>query len=197
MSSALIIVDMQNDFIFGSLAIKDSEQIIPNINELSKKFKYNFITQDSHPINHISFINSPLLQENVKLDNLTEKFKGCFPIHCVTGSEGFQLHKDLKIENVVSIVEKGKNQYIEEFSGFSNPTLQETLKKLDIKTVYVCGLAYDYCVGMTALDAVKAGFETIVISDLTKSISAQTEEKMYNDLTTNNVKHLKYDEIVL
>jgi nicotinamidase/pyrazinamidase len=185
--TVLIVVDVQNDFLEGgSFGATDSLMIIPGINKIRDKFDFVVFTKDNHPANHISFINSDLIEltNDSDLDELTRKWKGKFPPHCIQGSDGSKFHKDLIVAENDKIFKKGENPLKEEFSGFSNPNLLSFLKENSISDVYVCGLVYDFCVGFTAIDSKSNGFRTHILIDLTKSADpTKIEEtnKLYLD----------------
>ena len=190
MKQALIIVDVQNDFCQGgSLEVNGANEIIPVINKIRENFDEKFslivLTQDYHPEDHISFKDSPHLQNQaLELDEITEKWKGAFPPHCVKSTNGAEFHKDLNLNGSEIIFRKGENSLRESFSGFGNPLLLDCLKGQEIKRLFLVGLAYDFCVGCTALDACEFGFETIVIQDACRGISENsinsTNEKFQN-----------------
>lgn len=175
---ALIIVDVQNDFCTGgNLEVRDGEKIIPGINEILNDYDLVVLTQDWHPEDHKSFVTQwknkkPF--EQVKLNGLDQIL---WPKHCVQYSLGADFHPDLKIDENMAIFTKGENPEVDSYSGFyendhkTGTGLSEFLKDRDIEEVDIVGLAYDFCVKFTALDAVKEGFKTNVITKLSKGIS--------------------------
>ncbi len=179
-NGALIIVDVQNDFIpGGSLAVKEGDQVVPVINSLQHKFETVVATQDFHPANHGSFAaNHPgkTPGEFIDLNGLTQIL---WPVHCVQGSRGAEFHKDLEIKNQITIFQKGMNPEVDSYSGFydnarrGDTGLGDFLKEKGIRTVFVAGLALDYCVKFTALDAISLGFETYLIVDSTRAVNLQ------------------------
>lgn len=179
-NGALIIVDVQNDFILGgSLAVKEGDQVVPVINSLQHKFETVVATQDFHPANHGSFAaNHPgkTPGEFIDLNGLTQIL---WPVHCVQGSRGAEFHKDLEIKNQITIFQKGMNPEVDSYSGFydnarrGDTGLGDFLKEKGIRTVFVAGLALDYCVKFTALDAISLGFETYLIVDSTRAVNLQ------------------------
>ena len=184
---ALIIVDVQNDFCEGgSLAVNEARTIVPKINEFARKFNWKVIalTTDWHPADHISFqANNPgtKLFENVKIEQ-TGLYQTMWPVHCIQGTKGSEFHPELKIEDSWPIIRKGTVKMYESYSGFGceqeNTGLTELLNKNGIKRVYCVGLAYDYCVGSTAVDARENGFEAVMVTDLTKGIDQSTMDAM-------------------
>lgn len=202
MKNALIIVDIQNDFCQGGLfEIKNSNEVIPIVNEIRQQFTDKFslviLTQDCHPEDHISFKNSPLVHvQDVEFDELTLKWLGAFPKHCIKNTHGAQYHSDLIQQSSDLNIKKGENMYKEEFSGFSNPEMTIILKDNSINNVFIVGLAYDFCVGFTALDSVANGFTTYVVKDACRSIADETAVEMEENLIKSGVKiinqqHLK------
>lgn len=189
---ALLVIDMQNDFITGSLAVAGSEGLIEKINKILDKFPLIVYSQDSHPEDHISFKGSISSITGIAHDEISEKTRGIFPVHCVKGTHGWELHKNLIIQNSDHIFLKGESSLKEEFSVFENPKLHEFLQSKGIVKVYICGLAYDYCVGSAALDARKLGYETYVIRDLTKSIDDIGAEEMSAKLRNSNCGQVSY-----
>jgi nicotinamidase/pyrazinamidase len=185
---ALIIVDVQNDFTSGGkLAVPNGESVIPVINSIQNKFDLVVATQDWHPQNHKSFAsNHPgkKVFEKIILDGSEQVL---WPDHCVQNTEGAALQSDLKTENVEAIFRKGMNPSIDSYSGFyDNGKKKSTglcgyLKERKITEVYVCGLAGDYCVYFTAMDAIASGFKTFVLDEAIKSISEVDYQKAKKD----------------
>jgi len=183
---ALLVVDMQYDFVYGSLAVPDGRSIINAINTL---LSYPFIikvgTKDFHPPNHISFAEShnKALFSTITIypPGDTNKQQGLeqvlWPIHCVAGSPGSEFVDGLHHEVLDSVIHKGMDPGIEMYSAFrdpwdlSNTSLPAMLQTHGVTDVFVVGIAGDYCVKSTAFDAVDFGYETWVISDAVKSVS--------------------------
>ena len=183
MNSALIIIDMQNDFCTGgALAVKDGEKIIQCINDAQKEFKTIILTQDWHPQEHSSFASNHGAEPytNIEMEYGSQIL---WPNHCVQGSTGANFHRDLNTNKSDLILRKGSNPKIDSYSAFfendKNTTtgLEGYLIKKDIKRLYLCGLAFDYCVFYSALDGVKLGFEVFVFRDLTKAIDLNDSKK--------------------
>lgn len=176
--SALIIVDVQNDFLpGGSLAVQNGDEVIPIINKLQEQFQFIVATQDFHPADHGSFAaNHPgkKIGDFVTLGGLSQIL---WPVHCVQGTFGAEFHKDLNRHNWKAIFQKGKNPEVDSYSGFFDNARKEStgladyLKKEGIKKVYITGLALDYCVKFTALDAHSLGFETYLIFDACRAVN--------------------------
>jgi len=161
-TDALIIVDVQNDFCpGGALPVPEGDQVIPFLNDYIKIFKKAnasiFATRDWHPPNHISF----------------KAQGGPWPPHCVQNSEGAKFHPDLKLPSGTSIISKATDPIKESYSGFDGTELANILRTRGMARVFVCGLATDYCVKNTVLDARKMGFETVLLLDAIRGINVQ------------------------
>ncbi|MHA3092106.1 bifunctional nicotinamidase/pyrazinamidase [Acinetobacter brisouii] len=176
--SALIVVDIQNGFTPGGhLAVADSDQIIPLVNQLAQKFQHVVLTQDWHPADHISFAENHAGKhafETIQLDYGTQVL---WPSHCVQGTHDAELHPNLNIPHAQLIIRKGWHTKIDSYSAFLEADQTTTtglagyLRETGITTVYVVGIAMDFCVAWTAMDAVKLGFKTYVIEDATAPIN--------------------------
>ncbi len=184
MATALIIIDVQNDFCpGGALEVKDGEKIIDPINNAQDKFETIILTQDWHPKDHSSFAsnNSAEVYSKIEMDYGSQIL---WPDHCIQGSIGANFHKNLNTDNSNLILRKGCNPKIDSYSAFfendKNTTtgLEGYLKKKEIKKLYLCGLAFDYCVFYSALDGANLGFEVFVFQDLTKAIKLNNSEKI-------------------
>lgn len=175
-NTALIVVDVQNDFCpGGALAVRNGSRVVPAINSLMDSFEVIVGTQDWHPVNHSSFAsNNDAEPFSVKTLNGVNQVM--WPEHCIQGSNGADFHPDLHADAFNIIIRKGTNPDIDSYSAFIENDgvtvtgLRGWLSELDIKKVYITGLATDFCVLYTALDAVKAGFETYVIEDACKGV---------------------------
>lgn len=177
-TDALLVVDVQNDFSLpdGSLSVPDGESIIDGINRLSHNggFCVQVATQDWHPSNHVSFMTHG----------------GQWPVHCVHGSSGAALHERLDTKGFDLILRKGHEKGVECYSAFHDEVGKSTglaplLTARGVRRVFVCGLAWDYCVMATVMSAVKSGFETYVIADLSKAVfedqRAVQQERMIDE----------------
>lgn len=181
--SVLLIVDVQNDFIpGGALAVSEGDQIIPLINALQQKFDHVVATQDFHPEDHGSFAaNHPGKNpgEFIELAGLNQIL---WPTHCVQGTAGSDFHEMLAQDRWEAIFKKGKNPEVDSYSGFfdnakrGDTGLGDYLKSEGIQRVFVCGLALDYCVKFTALDAKELGFDTFLIADASKAVNLKPND---------------------
>lgn len=175
--SALIVVDVQNGFTSGgNLEVAHAEQIIPTINQLARHFDNIVLTQDWHPENHISFVENHPNRKAYELIQLDYGPQVLWPSHCVQGSKDAEFHPDLNIPAAQLIIRKGFRCQIDSYSAFMEADHKTTtglagyLKERGIDTVYIVGIATDFCVAWTAIDAAKLGFKAFVISDATKAI---------------------------
>ncbi|MDW5288948.1 bifunctional nicotinamidase/pyrazinamidase [Formosa sp. PL04] len=189
---ALILVDIQNDFLpGGTLAVKHGNAIIPLVNSIQSKFDVVVASQDWHPLNHASFANN---HENKKVFDVI-KLEGqdqvLWPNHCVQGTKGAEFSSELNTHAVSAIFRKGMHKDVDSYSAFfDNNKTQQTglaayLKSMEVTNVYVCGLAADYCVYFTAKDAQALGFKTYYITDATRYIS----EEVYNTAILDLKQH--------
>lgn len=174
---ALIIVDIQNDFIpGGSLAVTDGDKIISRINELQKKFDLVVATQDWHPSNHKSFASQHDGMNPFDVIDLNGLQQTLWPDHCIQSTKGAEFHKDLNTNKIEAIFRKGTNPEIDSYSGFFDngrkkaTGLHGYLQERKVTSVFVCGLAADFCVYYTALDALSLGYETTILDESTKAI---------------------------
>ena len=203
-STALLVIDVQNDFCpGGSLAVKNGNEIIPVINKVQKNFNFIFYTQDWHPLDHSSFsTNNPGKDVFSTIDMFYGK-QVIWPPHCVFNTEGAKFHKDLKVEEAKTIIRKGYRKEIDSYSGFyendrKTPTgLHGILTDLDIKRVFICGLALDFCVNYTAIDAIKLGYEVIVLENATLPVNlGNSVEQTLDNFKKNNVKIAKLKKYI-
>lgn len=176
-TDAFIVVDMQNDFCpDGALPVPEGDKVVPVINGLMPKFEITVFTQDWHPKGHQSFASSHEGKEPFETIKLEYGEQVLWPDHCVQGSEGAKFHEDLKMKPGQLIIRKGFRKHIDSYSAFyendqKTPTgLAGYLRERGVKRVFLAGLALDFCVGWSAEDAAKEGFEVVVIEDGTRGI---------------------------
>ena len=179
-NSALIVVDVQNGFMPGGhLAVAHADQIIPKINQLATHFDNIVLTQDWHPENHISFAENHVGKNPFDTVELNYGTQVLWPSHCVQGTPDADFHPDLNIPRAQLIIRKGFHPEIDSYSAFKEADHQTStglagyLKERGIDTVYIVGIATDFCVAWTAIDAAKMGFKSYVIADATKAIDLQ------------------------
>ncbi len=202
--SALIIVDVQNDFCpGGSLAVKNGDTIIKEINKIQKKFKFIVLTQDWHPKNHSSFSTNNPDKKVFSTKAMPYGEQVIWPPHCVIGTKGADFHKDLDTNKANFIIRKGFRKNIDSYSGFfendrtTSTGLNGILKSLKIKRVFVVGLALDFCVQYTAIDSTKLGYETYVIENATLPVSIGNSVKdALNNFKEHKVNFGKLEEFI-
>ncbi len=183
--SALIIVDMQKDFCEGgALPVKGCSSLIPKINRVLKEFEGDELpvvaSRDWHPRNHISF----------------KEMGGPWPPHCIQGTEGARLHPDLKIPSKTIIVSKGYLPDRDAYSAFDGTELHYLLSLKGVRRLFVTGVATEYCVRATAMDALKLGYEVIVLEDCIAPVSPANGEKALQELLKEGAILATSDEVV-
>ncbi len=173
----LLIIDVQNDFCpGGTLAVAEGNQIVPVINRLSGRFRHRVLTQDWHPPGHSSFASAHPGAEPFGTIEVSYGTQVLWPDHCVQGSPGAEFHRNLDVVGAELIIRKGFRKAIDSYSAFfendqTTPTgLTGYLRERGFRRLYLCGLATDYCVAWSALDARKQGFESMVIEDACRAI---------------------------
>ncbi len=175
----LLVIDIQNDFVDdGALAVPGGDSIVPIVNRLVRAFDHVVVTQDWHPQGHASFASS---HEGAKPFDVVKMPYGeqvLWPDHCVQGAPGAQLHEGLDVDAAFLILRKGVNPNVDSYSAFTEADGKTTtglaalLEARGARRVFACGLATDYCVAYSALDARAAGFETFVVDDACRAIDA-------------------------
>ncbi|HGM5554593.1 TPA: bifunctional nicotinamidase/pyrazinamidase [Pseudomonas putida] len=175
--TALLVIDVQNDFIpGGQLAVPEGDQIVPLINRLGGLFKQVVIAQDWHPSGHASFASSHPGRQPYEVIQLPYGEQVLWPEHCVQGTSGAEFHPGLDLPHAQLIIRKGCNPDIDSYSAFLEADRHTTtglagyLKERGIDTVYMVGLALDFCVMFSALDARAAGFNAFVVLDACRAI---------------------------
>ena len=173
----LLIVDVQNDFCKGgALALPEGDEVIPVANRLARIFPHVIFTQDWHPQGHLSFASSHPGKEPYETVTLPYGKQLLWPDHCVQGTFGAEFHPDLKIPNCELVLRKGYDPLIDSYSAFfendrkTATGLNGYLRERQINRLFLVGLATDYCVSYSALDAAKMGFEVFVIEDGCRAI---------------------------
>jgi nicotinamidase/pyrazinamidase len=181
-SDALLVIDVQNDFcpavngIGGALAVKDGDQVVPIINRLGQRFDHVILTQDWHPSSHISFASTHPGTAPFTTTEVAYGTQTLWPDHCVQGTPGADFHPDLNVPHAELILRKGFRREIDSYSAFleddhTTPTgLASYLRERGLKRLFICGLAYDFCVRYSAIDGTAAGFECLVIEDATRTV---------------------------
>lgn len=198
---ALVVVDVQYDFIDGSLAVPGAGEIPMIVNQVTPLFQTVVMTQDWHVANHLSFAS----QHGKKpLESILMPYgqQTLWPDHCVAGDRGADLSNDLDIDLAHLIIRKGTNRHIDSYSAFlendrkTHTGLAGYLRCRGIKRVFFCGLAFDFCVGWSALDARALGFDAVVIEDACRAIDINgSTDSMRRELRGNLVDLIVIPEI--
>jgi nicotinamidase/pyrazinamidase len=178
---ALIAVDIQNDFIKGgALAVPGGEEVVPVVNALMQRFETTIATQDWHPQDHGSFASEPeLIGTMGKLAGLDQVL---WPVHCVQDTQGAEFVPGLDTEKFDTVIRKGTDSEIDSYSGFfDNAKRKETgldalLKEKGVDELYITGLATDYCVKFTVLDALELGYRTFVIPQACRGVNLNPDD---------------------
>jgi nicotinamidase/pyrazinamidase len=156
-NDALIVVDVQNDFCpGGALGVAGGHDVVEIINWMMPRFSHVLATQDFHPADHSSF----------------KEQGGPWPVHCVQASKGAEFHPGLDTSKIDEVVQKGTEVDTDGYSGFAGTKLAERLRELGVERVFVAGLATDYCVRATTLEAIENGFEATVVTDAIRAVDA-------------------------
>jgi len=183
---ALIVVDVQRDFCpGGTLPVPDGDRVIPVLNHYIKRFETTrapiYATRDRHPSNHTSFTT----------------YGGIWPPHCIQGSEGAEFHPDLELPKKVTIISKATDPSREAYSGFDGTELEEDLRNNGVKRGFIGGLATDYCVKNTVLDALTLGFETMLLIDAIRGVNLQPDDskKAIEDMVKKGAKKIVLSQL--
>ena len=197
-TDALLVIDMQLDFLpGGALAVADGDAILPGINALAARFDHVILTQDWHTPNHISFASTHGLHPFTDTVQAPYGTQHLWPDHCIQGTDGADLHPDLAIPHAELILRKGFRQHIDSYSAFTEndqqtPTgLAGYLRERGLTRLFFTGVAYDFCVGFSALAAARLGFESIVLEDLTRAVNLpSTVDTINAAFTAANVQRI-------
>lgn len=202
-ASALIVIDVQNSFLpGGSLAVDDGHQVVPVINSIARSFANVVLTQDWHTADHVSFAASHSDKQPFDTVDLHYGNQVLWPDHCVQGTEGAALSSELEVHHAGLIIRKGFNRHLDSYSAFTEADGKTTtglaayLRARGVKRVFLAGLATDYCVAWSALDARKADFETYVIEDACRAIDLQGSlAKAWDDMIGAGVRRIQSGDI--
>ncbi len=200
---ALLVIDMQNCFSpGGSLAVKEGDQIVPLINQLAKSFQNVVLTQDWHTADHISFASQHEGKKPFEAIKLGYGTQVLWPDHCVQGTEGAAIVSGISIPQAQLVIRKGFHRNVDSYSAFleadrkTETGLAGYLKGRKIKRVFICGLATDYCVAWSALDARKLGFQAEVIEDASRGIDLNGSiAAAWKQMTKAGVKRIQSSDI--
>ena len=187
---ALLVVDVQNDFCTGgALAVPGGEAVVPGINRLWDRYACKVLTQDWHPPGHASFASSHEGKQPFDTGMLDYGEQVLWPDHCVQGTAGAAFHPELRTDGADLVLRKGFRPGIDSYSAFfendrTTPTgLAGYLRERGVERVLLTGLATDFCVGFSALDALASGFETVVLEDLCRGLDMEGSlSRMLDDI---------------
>lgn len=202
--TALILVDLQNDFCHnGSLAVPDGDAVIPLANQLQAQFDQVVATQDWHPQDHVSFASNHPGKKVFDLIEVNKLQQVLWPDHCVQNSSGAAFHPQLHTGKIQKIIHKGTDKTIDSYSAFFDNAhlrstgLAEYLRERGIDTVYIMGLATDYCVKYSCLDAVFCGFQVCLIEDACRGVGLKTQDiaDSIDEMRKSGVKIMKITDI--
>lgn len=202
---ALLIVDVQNDFLpGGALAVPQGDVIIPVINNIQQHFKLIVATRDWHPANHGSFASNHDNRQVGEVIRLHGQEQVLWPDHCVQGSPGAEISPLLNQGLINNVIFKGSDPDIDSYSAFyDNGHLKETglhayLKRNGITSLFVCGLAADYCVYYTVKDALLLGYEANLLTDATRGVNLQPEDtdKAFKDMERRGARLMTSTELL-
>lgn len=202
-TTALIVVDVQNDFCpGGALAVGGGHAIVPVINALVPRYEQVVVTQDWHPKGHASFASAHHGREPFETTEMPYGTQVLWPDHCVQGTPGAELHPDLEVTTAQLVIRKGWHEGVDSYSAFREADrktltgLAGYLRERGVDEVHVVGLATDYCVAWTALDAASAGFKVTVIEDACRAIDLSGSlKRAWADLAAAGVARKTSQEI--
>jgi nicotinamidase/pyrazinamidase len=203
-SDVLVVVDVQNCFLpGGSLAVKGGDEIVPLVNRLARRFRHVVLTQDWHTPDHVSFASQHTGKKPFDTVALPYGTQVLWPDHCVQGTEGAMLHKGLDIPHAELILRKGNRRAVDSYSAFveadrkTQTGLGGYLKQRAIRRAFFAGLATDFCVAWSALDARRQGFEALVIEDACRGIDTQGSlAKAWADMGSAGVKRIQSSDLL-
>lgn len=201
---ALILVDIQNDFCpGGALAVPQGDEVVNVANRAQGSFDIIVATQDWHPADHASFAANHAGKQPGDVIDLDGLQQILWPVHCVQGTPGAEFHPKLKMNRVDEIFRKGEDSRIDSYSGFFDnghrkaTGLNAWLQDKSVHEVYVCGLATDYCVKFTALDAIGLGFRVALIEDACRGVNLKSgdAERAIEDMRGAGVRIIRSDDL--
>lgn len=196
--TALIVVDVQNDFCGGgSLAVPDADAIVPIVNRLGRRFQNVILTQDWHPAGHASFASSHEGRQPFETVKLAYGEQTLWPDHCVQGRAGAEFHPALDLPHAQAIIRKGYRAGIDSYSGFVEADRRTTtglagyLRERGMTRLILCGLATDFCVAWTAQDAAALGFEAVVVEEACRGIDLDGSlDRAWTEMIARGVKRV-------
>lgn len=200
---ALLVVDVQYDFLpGGSLAVAGGDEIIPLVNRLGRAFPHVVMTQDWHPGDHISFASNHPGAKPFEIMQLPYGPQVLWPDHCVWGTRGAEFSAELELPQAQLVIRKGYHEVVDSYSAFreadrrTRTGLEGYLRERGLNRLFIAGLATDFCVAWTALDAREAGFETYVIEDATRAIDVEGSlAKAWDDMEGADVQRIRASDL--
>ncbi|MBP0594715.1 bifunctional nicotinamidase/pyrazinamidase [Paraburkholderia sp. LEh10] len=203
-NEVLLVVDVQYDFMpGGALAVARGDEIVPLVNRLARRFSHVVLTQDWHPPSHVSFAANHAGRQPFETITLPYGEQVLWPTHCVQNTPGAALHADLDIPHARAVIRKGHHADVDSYSAFleadrKTPTgLAGYLRDTGVTRVWCCGLATDYCVAWSALDARAAGFEFAVIEDATRAIDLNGSlDNAWRDMRAAGVERVQSADLL-
>jgi nicotinamidase/pyrazinamidase len=195
---------VQYDFVpGGALAVPQGDEVVPLINRLAARFANVVLTQDWHPRDHVSFATVHPGRESFQTIHLPYGEQVLWPPHCVQGTHGAALHAEMNVPHAQLVIRKGHHRDIDSYSAFLEADRKTTtglagyLRERGLTHLYVCGLATDFCVAWTALDARAAGFDVTLIEDACRAIDLQgSGAKAWREMTAAGVRKMGSDQII-
>lgn len=203
-NDALLIIDVQNDFMpGGALAVPRGDEVVPIINRVAAKFRNVVLTQDWHPPGHVSFASSHAGRKPFETIRLRYGKQVLWPDHCVRTTAGAALHPDLSVPHARLVIRKGCDPKVDSYSAFleadhkAKTGLDGYLTSRGIRRVFCAGLATDFCVAWTALDAREFGFQTVVIEDACRAIDIEGSlEAAWKKMRAAGVKRISSEALL-
>ena len=201
--AALLVVDVQRDFCErGALAVPDGDAVVPVVNALARRFQLVVLTQDWHPVDHLSFASQHPGRQPFHSIDMPYGPQTLWPDHCVMGSAGAALHPALDVPHAQLVLRKGTHRAVDSYSAFleadrrTRTGLDGYLAARGVTHVFVCGLATDFCVAWTALDARRYGFATTVVEDACRGIDLDSSvARAWQDMGAAGVHRVRAAEI--
>ncbi|WER44463.1 bifunctional nicotinamidase/pyrazinamidase [Cupriavidus sp. WKF15] len=200
----LLVIDVQNDFMpGGALAVPHGDEVVPVINRLAREFAHVVLTQDWHPADHVSFAANHAGAEPFQMLALPYGQQVLWPVHCVQDTPGAAFHAGLDVPHARLVIRKGHHTGVDSYSAFleadrsTRTGLAGYLREHGVKRVFLAGLATDYCVAWSALDARAAGFEAVLIEDACRAIDLNGSlAQAWKDLAAAGVKRIQSAELL-
>jgi nicotinamidase/pyrazinamidase len=202
-NDVLLVIDVQNDFCpGGQLAVAGGDSIIEPIHQIASRFQHIVLTQDWHPADHASFASAHAGKQPYDTIEMPYGPQTLWPDHCVQGTRGAQFHAALHLPRAELILRKGFRRQIDSYSAFfendrTTPTgLAGYLRERSLQRIFLCGLAYDYCVGFSALDARRLGFEAVILHDACRAIDLNgSVQKIESEFAAANVALINSEDL--